>query len=205
MAEELYFLKMNAVVAKINLYNKLCREENTVLHFLEKDSKASFELIKNKIQGGIHSLSKEEILNLLSWINHQCNADREELKIQLFSNGIELFYEIIEASQVKKFQQIISDYEKISQKNLNFIIDSENFNQFLIFGIFFTTLALKEKAEENICYNFLKADHPTLYSLAAEQVNSTNFETDTALNRYFYDLHDLTKYYKGSIIKLHHF
>jgi len=204
MSEELYFIRINPNVAKINLYNKLCREENTVLGFLEADSKTSLELIKNKVQGGIHSLSEEEILNLYSWLNHQYNSDHEELKVQLFCNGIEIFYEITGENQVKIFQQIISDYEKISQKNLNFISDSENFNQFLIYGIFLTNLANKENTEENICYKFLKADHQPLYAIAEEQFNSKNFPESAILSKYFYDLYDLTKYYKGSIIKLHH-
>ncbi|WP_326984915.1 hypothetical protein VUJ46_10410 [Chryseobacterium sp. MYb264] len=204
MSEELYFIKINPVVAKINLYNKLCREEKTVLDFLEADSKTSLELIKNKIQGGIHSLSKEELLSLFSWIDNLCNADHEELKTQLFTNGIELFYEIPEDSQVKNFQQIASDYEKISQKNLNFITSSENFNQFLIYGIFFTTLSNKEKPEDNICYNFLKSDNKSLYLLAEEQFNANYFETVPNMNTYFSNLYDLTKYYNGSIIKLHH-
>jgi hypothetical protein len=36
MAEKLYFIKTNPVAAKINLYNKLCREEETALQFLKK-------------------------------------------------------------------------------------------------------------------------------------------------------------------------
>lgn len=205
MSEELYFIKFNPVVAKINLYNKLCREEKAVLGFLESDSKTSLELIKNKVQGGIHSLSKEELMSLFSWLNNQCNANQEELKIQLFTNGIELFYEISEADQIHDFQQIVSDYEKISQTNLNFIINSENFNQFLIYGIFFSNLASKQNTEENVCYNFLKSDYANLYSLAKEQFHKNNLEVNLNINKYFSDLYDLTKYYKGSVIKLHHF
>ncbi|KMQ67850.1 hypothetical protein ACM39_10940 [Chryseobacterium sp. FH2] len=203
MAEELYFLKTNPVIAKINLYNKLCREEQSALTFMNDDQKTSLELIKKKVQeSSIESLTKEELLCLFSWFNNQYQPNNEEIKNQLFINGLDLFYEIPANADVKKFQQILSDYEKISQKNLNYILNAESFNQFLIYGIFYTSLIQKEKREETILSDYLKSDNKTLYSLAENQFNAKTFEADPALSKYFSDLYDATKFYKGTIIKL---
>jgi len=206
MAEELYFIKTNPTIAKINLYNKLCCEEKNVLNFLDDDKKTSLELIKTKVKDSVESLSKEELLHLFSWFNNQYQSDSEEVKTQLFVNGIDLFYEIPSTAHVHNFQQILSDYENYSQKKLNHIVDSDNFNKFLIYGLFYTNLIKKDS--KNFLADYLKLDHNTLYSFAEEQFKSNfnNLEQEDDILKvqtYFTDLYDMTKFYKGSIIKLH--
>jgi len=205
MAEELYFIKTNPTIAKINLYNKLCREEKNVLNFLSEDKKTSFELIKTKIKDSVESLTKEELLQIFSWFSNEYKTDREEVKTQLFINGIDLFYEIPSTVDVVNFQQILSDYENYSKQKLNHLVDAQHFNQFLIYGIFYTGIKNQDK---NISVDILKQDYKNLYSFAENQFSSNGkiFENeDLVLNiyNYFTDLYDLTKYYKGSIIKLH--
>lgn len=205
MAEELYFIKTNPTIAKINLYNKLCREEKNVLNFLNEDKKTSFELIKTKIKDSVESLTKEELLQIFSWFSNEYKTDREEVKTQLFINGIDLFYEIPSTVDVVNFQQILSDYENYSKQKLNHLVDVQHFNQFLIYGIFYTGIKNQDK---NISVDILKQDYKNLYSFAENQFSSNGkiFENeDLVLNiyNYFTDLYDLTKYYKGSIIKLH--
>lgn len=205
MAEELYFIKTNPTIAKINLYNKLCREEKNVLNFLSEDKKTSFELIKTKIKDSVENLTKEELLQIFSWFNNEYKTDREEVKTQLFINGIDLFYEIPSTVDVVNFQQILSDYENYSKQKLNHLVDVQHFNQFLIYGIFYTGIKNQDK---NISVDILKQDYKNLYSFAENQFSSNGkiFENeDLVLNiyNYFTDLYDLTKYYKGSIIKLH--
>ncbi|MDR6404701.1 MULTISPECIES: hypothetical protein [Chryseobacterium] len=204
MAEELYFIKTNPVTAKINLYNKLCQEEQDVLNYLDDDKKTSLELIKKKVLENVENLSKEELLNLFNWFNAKCNGDHEELKTQLFVHGIDIFHEILSPSNVQSFQQILSDYEKYSQRITNHIFDPEKFNQFLIYGIFFTGFINKEKGEEYILADFLKSDYKNLYSHAEEEFNSKKTELLSQENIYnhFTDLYDCTKFYKNSIIKL---
>ncbi|MFP3592503.1 hypothetical protein [Chryseobacterium sp. SIMBA_038] len=205
MAEELYFIKTNPTIAKINLYNKLCREEKNVLNFLSEDKKTSFELIKTKIKDSVENLTKEELLQIFSWFSNEYKSDREEVKTQLFINGIDLFYEIPSTVDVVNFQQILSDYENYSKQKLNHLVDAQHFNQFLIYGIFYTGIKNQDK---NISVDILKQDYKNLYSFAENQFSSNGkiFENeDIVLNiyNYFTDLYDLTKYYKGSIIKLH--
>lgn len=205
MAEELYFIKTNPTIAKINLYNKLCREEKNVLNFLNEDKKTSFELIKTKIKDSVENLTKEELLQIFSWFSNEYKTDREEVKTQLFINGIDLFYEIPSTVDVVNFQQILSDYENYSKQKLNHLVDVQHFNQFLIYGIFYTGIKNQDK---NISVDILKQDYKNLYSFAENQFSSNGkiFENeDLVLNiyNYFTDLYDLTKYYKGSIIKLH--
>ncbi|MEY8759852.1 hypothetical protein [Chryseobacterium tongliaoense] len=206
MAEELYFIKPNPNVAKINLYNKLCREEQDVLNFLDNDKKASLEIIKQKVKDSVENLTKEELLNIFSWFNHNYHSDSEEVKTQLFINGIDLFYEIPATSDVHSFQQILSDYEKYSQQRLNYKVDSEEFNHFLIYGIFYS--AMVQKDDRNILADYLKTEHKTLFSFAEEQFSANNGglileSTPQNIYTYFSDLYDSTKFYKGSIIKLH--
>lgn len=70
MAEELYFIKTNPTIAKINLYNKLCCEEKNVLNFLNEDKKTSFELIKTKVKDSVENLTKDELLQIFSWFSN---------------------------------------------------------------------------------------------------------------------------------------
>jgi hypothetical protein len=207
MAEELYFIKTNQVAAKINLYNKLCREEDNVLPFLKDDKKTSLELIKKKVQENIDSLSQEEVLSIFDWFKAKYNSDPEEVKTQLFVHGIDVFYEIPSSSQVEKFQQIFSDYKKYSQANFRHIFDSENFNHFLIYGIFFTGLIDREKSQENFLFDYLKSDYKDLYSFAENEFNEKKSDLLFQPNIYncFSDLYDCTKFYKGSIIELRDF
>ena len=107
MTEKLYFIKTNPVAAKINLYNKLCREEQTALQFLKKDQKTSFELIKKKIQENAESLDKEEAEDIFNWFASKYSSDPEEMKTQLFVHGFDIFYEITDSLQVEKFNQIL--------------------------------------------------------------------------------------------------
>lgn len=204
MAEELYFIKTNPNIAKINLYNKLCNEEENIMNFLQDDAKVSLEIIKKKIKDSVDQLSKEELSSIFTWFSQTYPTDREETKTQLFIHGIDLFYEIPQESNVKSFQEILSDYENYSQQKLDFMVNAQNFNQFLIYGLFFTDIALKEKGSCTVLSHYLKADHSSLYSFAEEQFRAKGSEqnNDADLQHYFGELYDLTKFYKGSIIKL---
>jgi hypothetical protein len=205
MAEELYFIKTNPNIAKINLYNKLCREEENIISFLQDDAKVSLEIIKNKVKDSVENLSKEELSSIFTWFSSTYPTDPEEVKTQLFIHGLDLFYEIPKEENVKTFQEMLSDYEKYSKQNLNFMVDSQNFNQFLVYGLFFTDISLKEKGNSTVLSHYLKADYPSLYALAKDQFqkNGSHQNYDPALQRYFGELYDLTKFYKGPIIQLH--
>ncbi|WP_232816014.1 hypothetical protein [Chryseobacterium capnotolerans] len=91
MTEELYFIKTNPNIAKINLYNKLCREEENFLSFLQPDGKRSLEIIKDKVKDSVEELTREELLNIFSWFSKAYPSDHEEIRTQLFINGIDLF------------------------------------------------------------------------------------------------------------------
>ncbi|PWN70311.1 hypothetical protein C1631_010040 [Chryseobacterium phosphatilyticum] len=204
MAEELYFIKTNPNIAKINLYNKLCREEENIQKFLSGNPQANLEIIKEKIKDSVEELSKEELSTLFAWFSTLYPADHEEVKTQLFINGIDLFYEIPSTNHVQPFLQVLSDYEKFSKEQLDYIVDAKNFNQFLIYGIFFTEIINKEQGRENILSDYLKSDYQTLYLLAENQCREQNFneESGLILQRDFAELYDQTKFYKGSIIQL---
>ncbi|MCJ7933061.1 MAG: hypothetical protein MUW56_05360 [Chryseobacterium sp.] len=204
MAEELYFIKTNPNIAKINLYNKLCREEEEIAQFLKADSQINLETIKEKVKDSVEELSKEELMNIFSWFSYKYPANHEEIKTQLFVHGIDLFYEIPSANNVQHFLQILSDYEKSSQQHLDYIVNAQNFNQFLIYGLFFTSLFDGNHGHENVLSHYLKADHESLYLLAENQfyLKDPNDKSDLSLYHYFNDLYDLTKFYKGPIIQL---
>ncbi|WP_284463269.1 hypothetical protein [Chryseobacterium sp.] len=204
MAEELYFIKTNPNIAKINLYNKLCREEENILNFLQPNGKANLEIIKDKVKDSVEELTKEELLSIFSWFSKMYHSDDEEIKTQLFIHGIDLFYEIPSTNHVENFLQILSNYEKLFQQDLNYIVNAQNFNQFLVYGIFLTEIINKEQGKENILYDYLKSDYESLYVLAEKQSKLESFEKNDSANlqHYFSDLYDLTKFYKGSIIQL---
>ncbi|MFC3159129.1 hypothetical protein SAMN05443633_10344 [Chryseobacterium arachidis] len=205
MAKELYFIKTNPVVAKINLYNKLCREENNVLEFLEDDKKTSLELIKKKLQEeNVDNLSKEELSGIFNWFREKYNSTNpEEVKTQLFVHGIDVFHQL-SSSHIGVFQQILSDYEKYTQHKLSFKTNAEQFFHFLIYGIFFTGLINKEKGEANYLLDYLKLDHKDLFSFAENEFSLKKQDLISDENIYpdFELLYDSTKFYKGSIIKL---
>lgn len=204
MAEKLYFIKTNPVVAKINLYNKLCREEEHVLQFLEEDKKTSLELIKKKTLHHIDDISKEELEGILQWFNARCNADPEELKAQLFIHGIDIFHEISDSSEAEIFHRILSDYAKHSEISLGYKTDADTFNQFLIYGIFFSGM-MNEKDSTNFHFDYLKAGNKNLYSLAESILQEkTSVATQAPkVHQHFSELYDCTKFYKGNILKLH--
>lgn len=204
MTEELYFIKTNPNIAKINLYNKLCREEENFLNFLQTNGKANLELIKDKVKDSVEELSKQELLNIFLWFNKTYPSDHEELKTQLFINGIDLFYEIQSPLHTENFLHILSEYEKLSQENLNYMVNAQNFNHFLIYGIFLTEIMSKDQGKLSILSDYLKPDYPSLYELAENHsgLKSLDDKSNTDLQKYFNDLYDLTKFYKGSIIQL---
>jgi len=203
MANELYFIKTNPTIAKINLFNKISREEEQMMKFLPDDSRVSLEIIKKKVKDSVEHLTKDELSTIFAWFNSFCPSDIEETKTQLFINGIDLFYEISHEDRVKSFQQLLTDYENYSQQNLEFIMDSQNFNQFLLYGMFITDIASEEKGSVNMLSHYLKTDHPALYSFAKDQFKKNpEIENHSELQQYFGELYDLTRFYKGSIIKL---
>ncbi|WP_449389380.1 hypothetical protein [Chryseobacterium lineare] len=201
MAEKLYFIKTNPVTAKINLYNKLCSEENQVIEFLKEDKKTSLEIIKKKTQENIESLSKEELICIFDWFEKTYGADTEKMKTELFVHGIDIFYDISNSLCIKNFSHILSGYEDYLQTKLSFIVNSESFNHFLIYGIFFTGMA---NSEEKYLFNFLKQDHNILYSLAEKGYDEKRYgiTLQPEMYQYFSDLYDATKFYRGSVIEL---
>ncbi|MCE4066032.1 hypothetical protein LXM63_13075 [Chryseobacterium gleum] len=204
MAEELYFIKTNPTIAKINLYNKLSREEENILKFLQPEARNTLETIKEKIKDSVEELTQEELLLIFQWFTKVYSSDHEEAKTQLFINGIDLFYEIPTTVHAENFLKILSDYEKLLKQDMNYIVDSSNFNQFLIYGIFLTEILNKEKHQDNILCEYLKPDNQTLYLLAENQCNMKEFDGKAIpdLQQHFTDLYDLTRFYKGPIIKL---
>lgn len=206
MAEELFFIKTNPNIAKINLYNKLSREEENILSFLQPDAKTNLEIIKDKVKDSVEELTPDELLQIFSWFSNTYPSDHEEVKTQLFINGIDLFYEIPSMNHTESFLQILSHYEQLSRQHIDYIVDAQNFNQFLIYGIFFTEIINREKGNENILSDYLKQDYQSLYLLAENRFGSKDFDENIIpdLQHYFADLYDLTKFYKGSIIKLEH-
>lgn len=256
MAEELYFFKTNPVVAKINLYNKLCREEETVMTFLDDDKKTSLEIIKNKVKESINTLSQDEFFNVLSWITDPYKEDDYEFEMQLFINGIDPFYEIPSKTPVRSFHRILTDYECLIEQDFTICMHSDDFNDFLVFGIFYSGLFstfLDQYYYETqdtdddllLLIKMLKPSHGKLFELAQNEFDShiKTLEKDmiglkkiAALNRenlhksftyppefkpfleneteilnkafsyyYFMQLYEKTKYYKGTIVKLHSF
>lgn len=204
MTEELYFIKTNPNIAKINLYNKLCREEENFMNFLKPEGKANFEVIKDKVKDSVEELTREELLSIFLWFSKAYPSDHEEIRTQLFVNGIDLFYEIQSPVHTEHFLKILSDYEKLSHENLNYIVNAQQFNQFLIYGIFITEIINREQGKENILSGYLKTDYQSLYTLAENHSELRHWDgkSSTDLQRYFNDLYDLTKFYKGSIIQL---
>ncbi|KIC63358.1 hypothetical protein [Chryseobacterium taiwanense] len=218
MAEELYFLKTNPLVAKINLYNKLCNEEEDVLRFLNGDKKINLELIKDKLQDSIEYLSPDELRQLFNWFKFQYASNsvngtvnnNEEVKTQLYVNGIDLFHEIPSAL-TKPFDRILNDYENANQCSLEYISDAEKFNKFLLYGLFYTSLAQEDDEEKRILVDYLKSQHPAMYEAAQaefkEKIGKTGLTEDLnskgiILFDNFSELYDSTKFYKGSIIQI---
>ncbi|MBK1897792.1 hypothetical protein [Chryseobacterium paridis] len=219
MAEEIYFIKTNPTIAKINLYNKLCSEENAVLQYLDEDKKTSLEIIKAKVKDSVENLSPEELRSIFHWFQTEYDdkktdpiACKEEIINQLFINGIDQFYQI-PSTDTPSFNQIISDYQKHSQSILDYKFSADTLSPFLIYGIFFTGLINQSHGKENsqmLLMDFLKPDFTTLYSFAEEEFNSGSknsgneylYGSESMLSVHFGELYDLTRYYKDPIIKL---
>ncbi|GEN76227.1 hypothetical protein [Chryseobacterium hagamense] len=205
MAEKLYFIKTNPVVAKINLYNRLCREETQVLPFLKDDKKTSLELIKKKALDHIDHLSKEELQDLFRWFDATCGTDPEKLKSLVFTHGIDIFHEIPDSLDVQAFHQILSGYEKHFRISLGYKAEAGAFNRFLIYGIFFSGLA-NEDSRANFHFDYLKSGNKDLYTIAEAAVHEKKSGEFPAaeIHHHFSILYDDTKFYKGNILMLSH-
>jgi hypothetical protein len=205
MAEKLYFIKTNPVVAKINLYNKLCREEAHVLPFLQDDKRTSLELIKKKTLDHIDHLSKEELQDLFRWFDAVCNTDPEKLKNLLFTHGIDVFHEIPDSLDAQAFHQILCGYEKHFRISLGYKADAGAFNRFLIYGIFFTGLADDDR-QTDFHFDYLKSGNKDLYAIAEAAVQERKAEElpFPEIHHHFSELYDGTKFYKGNILMLSH-
>lgn len=190
MAEELYFIKTNPTIAKINLFNKLCREEKGIINFLEEDKKTSLGIIKTKVQDSINTFTQDEFLSIYYWLKSTCphdSKDQEEIKTQLFINGIDLLFEIPSKSNTRSFQHLISDYDRHTGHHLSFVSESKDFNQFLIYAIFYTGklhLFLNENSQQEdtanepvvMQLNILKFTYKDLYELAELEFNTRLLE-----------------------------
>jgi hypothetical protein len=189
MAEEIYFIKTNPTVAKINLYNKLCREEKNILDFLDDDKKTSLEIIKTKLQESINTCTQDELLSIYHWLYNTCvhtNDDKseEEIKTQLFINGLDLFFEISSKSSVKSFSHVLSDYEVYIGHHLPFVSEAKDFNRFLIYSIFYTGKLkiflnkhdhTNDTADDHVILmqlNMLKPNYKDLYEWAEKEFNT---------------------------------
>lgn len=183
MAEELYFIKTNPVVAKINLYNKLCREEEIVINFLDDDKKTSLEIIKNKVKDSINTLSQDEFFNVVSWITAPYQEDSNEAETQLYINGMDLFYEIPSKTPVRSFHEILSDYQCIIEQDFSISVNADDFNNFLVYGIFFSGLVslfldqhyyLNPDTDKDLLLliKTLKSSYGKLYELAQTEFDS---------------------------------
>lgn len=211
MAEEIYFIKLNPVVAKINLYHKLCNEEDNFLRFLNADKQVNLETIKNKLQDSIETLSPDELRQLFDWFKFQYNSvTNDEVKTQLYINGIDLFHEI-PSTPAKMYDNILNDYEKVNQCDLQYISEADQFNKFLLYGLFYTSFTHEVNIEKRILIDYLKTQHTPIYEAAQaefkEKTNQENFTEDLntsgiVLFDSFSELYDSTKFYKGSIIQL---
>lgn len=201
MKDKLCFIKTNPVSAKINLYNKLCCEEKSMLPFMEDDKATSLEIIKRKTIDNVETLSKEEFTCIFNWFHDRYGMDYEELKAQLFIHGIDIFYDISNPLGIENFSKILSYYEDYSDSKFPFLMNSEGFNHFLIYGIFFTGMA---NDEEKYLFDFLKHDHKILYALAEKGYDEkkSGLVLQPEMYQHFSDLYDSTKFYKGSVIML---
>ncbi len=201
MKDRLYFIKTNPVSAKINLYHKICGEENSMLSFMEEDKKASLEIIKRKTADSIETLSREEFTCIFNWFDARYGADDEELKTQLFIHGIDLFYDISNLECIENFSKILTDYEEYLDTRLPFIISSEGFSHFLIYALFFTGM---HHSGEKYLFDFLKQEHKILYALAEKGYDEKRYSLvlQPEMYQYFSDLYDNTRFYKDSIIMI---
>ncbi|MBS7255138.1 hypothetical protein [Flavobacterium branchiicola] len=149
MAEELYFLKLNPNVAKIKLVHFLnVKDEFSYREYINKHSNKSliFDDILKKIEVNIELLSRDEFMSIFYWfyrriesLNSNLNYTDQEEKLhnQLSNCGMELFFEIPSKTPVRKFHSVLNDYE-CQKTDLSFICKSEEFNDFLKYGICFT-------------------------------------------------------------------
>ncbi|MDQ1097339.1 hypothetical protein [Chryseobacterium camelliae] len=111
---ELYFIKLNPVIARINLYNAICRNPETMLPFLPKDQNANLEHIKLKVKENIDDLRAEELSWIFAWARALSNANKEDLQTRLFINGIDIFYEITDHTAADQLINMFSEYQEIS-------------------------------------------------------------------------------------------
>jgi len=201
---ELYFIKLHPVIARINLYNAICRKPEDILHFLPEDQNAFLEVLKSKAKENVENLSNEELSCIVAWAKKLADANQEDLQTRLFINGIDIFHQITEPNTADQFVDIFSEYQEISGERFGTHMKPDQFSYFLIYGILFTSMfnphALNETAQ------YLKKEFSKQFEMAERQY-ALHRQTDhgkdfSALHADFTALYDLIRFSKDHITLL---
>jgi hypothetical protein len=100
------------------------------------------------------------------------------------------------------YDNILNDYEKVNQCNLQYISEADQFNKFLLYGLFYTSFTHEVNIEKRILIDYLKTQHTPIYEAAQaefkEKTNQANFTEDLntsgiVLFDSFSELYDSTK------------
>lgn len=147
MAEELYFFKLDSGKAKNKLLQTISTNDDFSYQAYLSNKPVDYNKVISIIQNDIRLLSKDDLWSLYFWFyekNEQLNAKLNYSKLdelvyaEMDSCGLELFYEIESKTPVRKFHDIMGDYEGLTQKNLEFICTSCLLEHFLDYLICYT-------------------------------------------------------------------
>lgn len=165
---ELYFFKLHPVIARINLYNAICRDPESIFPFLPKDQDTFLELLKIKAKENIENLSTEELSCIFAWAKKVAEVNKEDVQSRLFINGIDIFHEITNPDAADQFMRIFSEYQNISGEHFNIHMKPDRFSNFLIYGILFTGMF---QDGDNEIFHYMKEEFGPLYEMAEKQYN----------------------------------
>jgi len=155
MAEELYFFKLDAEKARSELIKQLeIDDQFSYQKYINNysDENLSFDEVTKKIKENIELLSIEEFWSISNWYsdrieNYYPNYDYDErqklVDNSMSASGMDLFYEILSKTPVRKFHHILGDYESHMETDIIYplvdnVCKSSDFNNFLKYGICFS-------------------------------------------------------------------
>lgn len=152
MAEELYYIKLNADKARTELVRDFSSNSKfTYCDYLNKytEEKLIYEKVVNKIEDNIEQLSLNEFWSIFLWFYERVdfgspdldlNKRRELFVESMLECGLDLFHEFSFKTPVRSFHSILRDYEsRMGSSDMHPLVDykskSEEFNNFLNYAI----------------------------------------------------------------------
>lgn len=147
MAEELYFFKFDKDKARNILTQMISTIEPFSYQCYLEDESVNYNHVYLQVENDVEHLSSEELWSLYTWFSekHEVLSPKQSyselektIRSDMFDAGLDLFFEIPSKTPVRKFHELLRDYEHHSKQELELTCSQNQFAGFLNYLICYT-------------------------------------------------------------------